>query len=163
MTARRSLYPFVCFIGCLLATLLLSSPADAGTLPRFASVKSDEANLRTGPGTRYPIRWVYRKTDIPVEIMDEYGNWRKTRDIDGEEGWMHHSLLSGARTVFIYGETRTLHRNPNPDSPAVLKAKPQVLAKLVRCTKRWCYIQIKGRKGWIPKEHIWGVYEDEEF
>ena len=41
-------------------------------IPRFASLRSDEVNLRAGPGTRYPIQWVYKRRDLPVEIERDF-------------------------------------------------------------------------------------------
>src|SRR5579864_875220 len=63
-------------------------------IPRFASLRSDEVNVRTGPGTRYPVDWVFKRKGMPVEIVAEYENWRKIRDWQGASGWVHQSLLS---------------------------------------------------------------------
>lgn len=100
---------------------------------------------------------------MPVEIIEEYGNWRKVRDVDGAEGWLHHGLLTGTRTALVYGEIRTLRRNPDAASYPVLKAKPMVIAKLLRCNRRWCYLEISGYKGWMEKSSLWGVYAEEKF
>ena len=74
-------------------------------IPRFASVRSNEANLRTGPGTRYPIEWVFKHQGLPVEIIakDDEDMWRRVRDADGAEGWVHKSELSGKRTGVVIG------------------------------------------------------------
>ncbi len=119
--------------------------------------------MRAGPGTRYPIRWVYHRISMPVEIVDEYGNWRQIRDIDGAVGWIHHSLLSGRRTALVHDQAHMLRRNPDRASPPVLKAKPMVIGNLIRCSREWCYLSISGYKGWMQKTSLWGVYEDEVF
>src|SRR5688572_19834056 len=62
-------------------------------VPRFAVVRSDEVNVRTGPGPRYPIDWVFKRKGMPVEIVGEYENYRKIRDWQGAGGWVHQSLL----------------------------------------------------------------------
>ena len=67
-------------------------------LPRFVSLKSDEVNLRTGPGKRYPIDWIYRRRGLPVEIIDEFDDWRRVRDHDGTVGWVHRFMLVSQRT-----------------------------------------------------------------
>ena len=67
-------------------------------LPRFVSLRSDEVYVRTGPGQKYPVQWIFRKKDVPVEIILEYDVWRKVKDYDGHEGWVHKTLLSGKRT-----------------------------------------------------------------
>ena len=42
------------------------------TQRRFVSLRSDEVNVRVGPGVRYPVKWVFRQKAIPVEIVQEY-------------------------------------------------------------------------------------------
>ena len=39
------------------------------TQRRFVSLRSDEVNVRVGPGVRYPVKWVFRQKAIPVEIV----------------------------------------------------------------------------------------------
>lgn len=130
-------------------------------IPRFVTLKSDEANLRKGPGTRYPIHWVYKREGLPVEIINEFGNWRQVRDHDLVTGWMHQSMLSGYRNAMIIGEAQALRRDPGEDSPGLLLAQPGVIAELLECGVGWCELQIEGRKGWIEKSHLWGVYPQE--
>ena len=133
-------------------------------VPRFVSLKSDETNVRTGPGTRYPIQWVYRRSGMPVEVIEEYDLWRKIRDVEGTTGWVHKGMLEGQRNVVIKGgEARVVKAEPEEDAPGVLKAAPMVLAKLVECEPEWCRIQLSGRKGWIEKKHLWGIYANEVF
>lgn len=153
-----------CLFFCLVVLPAIAAQANELTLPRFVSLRSDEANLRIGPGTRYPIRWVYQRRGMPVEIIEEYGNWRKVKDVEGEEGWLHHGLLSGKRTVLVKGKAEhPLRRNPDSTAPVILKAKPMVIGSLLRCSRLWCYIEISDYKGWIEKTALWGVYEKEQF
>src|SRR5579872_1021736 len=70
-------------------------------VPRFVSLKSDEVNVRTGPGTRYPIQWVYRRAGLPVEVIEEYDVWRKIRDSEGTAGWVHKTMIDGKRNIMI--------------------------------------------------------------
>src|SRR5471030_3132986 len=81
-------------------------------LPRFASLKSDEVNVRTGPGPRYPVDWVFKRKMMPVEIVAEYENFRKIRDWQGAGGWVHQSLLSGKRGFIVPTKAVSLHRTP---------------------------------------------------
>ena len=73
-------------------------------LPRFVSLKSGKVNSRIGPGVNYSVDWMYLKPGLPMEIIQEYDNWRRVRDSDGAEGWINQSLLSGRRT----GDRRSL-------------------------------------------------------
>src|SRR5277367_600855 len=75
-------------------------------LPRFVSLRSDEVNLRSGPGVRYPIDWIYTRRDLPVEVIAEFEAWRKIRDCQGAEGWVHQSFLWAHRTMVVMGQQR---------------------------------------------------------
>ena len=68
-------------------------------LPRFVSLKSGRVNARIGPGINYAVSWLYSRPGLPMEIIQEYDNWRKVRDLDGAEGWINQSLLTGKRTA----------------------------------------------------------------
>ena len=134
---------------------------DVAPVPRFASLRSDEVNLRAGPGKQYPVDWVFTRRALPVEITADYGHWRKIRDIDGSEGWAHQSLLSARRWVIITGEIRTLLRAPEPGAAPVARAEPGVIARLLACRGVWCRVEIERYTGWIERGQIWGVYADE--
>ena len=77
-------------------------------IPRYVSLKAPEANVRRGPSLSHRIDWVFQRRAMPLKITDEYGHWRRVQDIDGAGGWMHYSLLSGARTVIVREETSEL-------------------------------------------------------
>ena len=87
--------------GCLLL-LAATQPLLAETglpLPRFASLKAEKVYLRTGPGQRYPVDWIFLRRGLPVEIVSEFEHWRRIRDWRGTESWIHRAMLSGRRTV----------------------------------------------------------------
>ncbi len=131
-------------------------------VPRFVSLKNDETNLRTGPGTRYPIQWVFKKTHLPVQVIDEFDLWRKIRDYEGTSGWVHHTMLSGKRYAIIISKEPQIMRIDNKDkAKALFKAAPGVIGALQECVDQWCRMQISGRKAWIKKDYIWGVASDE--
>ena len=130
-------------------------------VPRFVSLRADEVNVRAGPGTTYPIRWVFVREGLPVEITAEFENWRRIRDSDGAEGWIHQSLLSGTRTAIVTGGIRTLWRTPEPGAVRVLRAEAGVVGRLIECEDAWCRLEIEGRRGWLPRDEIWGTHPGE--
>ncbi len=139
------------------------TPGPSGLpLPRFVSLASSEAHMRTGPGQQYPILWTYIRQGLPLEITAEYGNWRRVRDHDGTQGWMHGALLSGVRTAIITGSTRTLYSKPQPDSRVVAQAEVGVQIRLLRCNPGWCRTEIAGQKAWVSRSAIWGTYRGEK-
>src|SRR5438876_886029 len=85
-------------------------------VPRFVSLRSEQVNVRTGPGERYPIEWVFTRRDLPVEIVAEFENWRKIRDSEGSEGWVHQRMLAGRRSVLVRDKVRELHRRAQPEA-----------------------------------------------
>jgi SH3-like domain-containing protein len=149
-------------LACVLA--LPAAAADKPGYPKFMSLRSNEVNLRAGPGEQYPIRWVYRRQGLPVEVIDGYDVWRHVRDWQGSEGWIHIRLLSPMRTAIIRADTRTIYQEPARDSPALAKLEPGVIANLLECRNAWCRIETRGRRvvrGWLLRSEIWGVTPDE--
>jgi len=132
-------------------------------LPRYVSLLAEKANLRTGPGKRYPILWVYLRPGLPLKITAEYGHWRRVRDMEGTEGWMHTALLSGSRTAVITGGTRPLLRRPHADAPILMRAEAGVVGPVEQCRPHWCRMRLAGREGWVRREFIWGVRSGEIF
>lgn len=153
----------------MLFILLLSVSGDAWaktdlSLPRFVSIRASEANVRTGPGLRYQIKWVMVRKNMPVEVIAEFEQWRKIRDIQGDEGWVHRSMLSGKRYAIVQGEEQILRRHPEPNEVPVARAEMGVLGQVSECRPEYCQIRIDGGyKGWIAKDHLWGVYSAEIF
>jgi len=130
-------------------------------LPRFASLKAAEVNLRTGPGSNYPIDWVLTKPTMPVEILAEFETWRRVRDVQGTEGWVHQMMLSGKRTAIVTGQPREIRRKAEPTAPVVAVVEPGVIASLLECDGGWCRVDVQGKRGWLPRNAFWGAYEGE--
>ena len=148
-------------IGFLLELLAGSVAAQELPIPRWVSLRSNVVNVRVGPGRDYPILWVFVRDGLPLEITAEFDVWRRIRDIDGEEGWVHKILLSGARTVMVTGGIRTLRSAPDAYAGPVLQAEAGVIGDLLECAGVWCRLEIAGDRGWLPRVQLWGVYPDE--
>ena len=135
-----------------------TGPETGLPLPRFVSLAADPVNVRTGPGVRYPIEWVFKRKTLPVEIIAEYELWRKIRDSDDAVGWVHKSLLSGRRTVLVSGDSlQALLTEPDTGAKTVTLAEPGVVARLLECRDLWCRVDAAGREGWIPRASLWGA------
>jgi len=145
----------------LLFLLLFSFPASAlegdnpfrstaYPLPRFVSVAAGEAYVRTGPGTKYPIQWVFKRSGLPVEIILEFDHWRKIKDFEGQVGWLHKSLLSGKRSAMVKSEdTVSLYKKPEEQSRLLALIEPDVIVKILECGADQCRVDASGYKGWI--------------
>ena len=130
-------------------------------LPRFVSLASDEINVRTGPGQMHPIRWVFTRRGVPVQIVEETQDWRRIVDHEGETGWIHASLLSSRRTILVIGETRPLRRTPQHDARIVALVEPLVVGNLLNCERNWCLVEVDGRRGWLERGQFYGALESE--
>lgn len=140
-----------------------SKGASGLPVPRFASLRNNDVNMRTGPGTRYPIEWVFSHQGLPVEITAEYEIWRRVRDPEGAEGWVHKSALSGKRSVIIIGSLRELHKDMDPQSVVLAHLEIGSTGQLVSCNKEWCKLKFNGIKGYLHKTDFWGAYPNEVF
>lgn len=161
-------YRLAGLLGLIFAAAVIAAPragaADgqpAAKLPRFVSLRSDEVNLRIGPGRNYPIAWVLTRKGMPVEIIAQFEHWREVREPQGSEGWVQERMLIGQRTVMITGKVGDLHQAPSGASALVARAEPGVVANLLECRPEWCRITADHLTGWIRREDIFGVLPDE--
>ncbi len=161
----RSMIIAIAFAGA--TAMLLATPmvaiADTGLpLPRFASLRADKVHLRTGPGMRYPVDWIFVQRNMPVEIVAEFENWRKVGDWQGTEGWVHRSMLSGKRTAVIKDGIQPLRRGPASNAMLVARVMEKVVASILECESDWCRVEVAKKRGWMRRTHIWGVYRNEQ-
>ena len=132
-------------------------------VPRYVSLRADIVNLRAGPGTRYPIDWVYKRAGMPVEILREFDVWRLVETPDGEKGWMHEATLVGRRDVVITGGRQTLRAEATDSARPVAELEPGVIAHLLSCAAgaTWCRVQVGDYRGWLPRLDFWGTLPNE--
>lgn len=150
---------------CLVISTLAAAPTRAGErgpvtnlpLPRFVSLKAAEGNVRRGPSLTHRIDWVFTRRNMPLRITAEHGHWRRVEDRDGMGGWVHYSLLSGARTVVVERDMLTLRTRPEAEAPVVAAFEAGVIARLGKCDESWCRLSSGGYRGWARKDMLWGV------
>ncbi len=130
-------------------------------LPRFASLRSDDVNMRTGPGTRYPIEWVFKHQGLPVEITAEYEIWRRVRDPEGAEGWVHKTELSGKRAAIVTGKPIDLVSEPSDTAIVMAHLDVGAVGQITSCAKDWCKLKFDDVKGYLRKTSFWGAYPGE--
>jgi SH3-like domain-containing protein len=132
-------------------------------LPRFAALRSDEVNLRAGPGTRYPIEWIYKRRELPVEILREFEVWRLVQDPEGIKGWVHQATLTGRRSFVVTGAEATLRHEPQDGAMAVAILKPGVIGRVRSCgtASSWCQVQVGEYRGYLKRSQFWGTLPGE--
>ena len=151
-----------CFLCIFLVAMPVIAKADLGKetglrVPRFVSMNSSKVNVRAGPGTRYPIKWVFQRKTLPVQIIAESDTWRKIRDFEGIEGWVHQRMLSGRRRAVVTGAIQQLKREPQETAKTVALLEPGVILRLEKCSGVWCLVEGGSYEGWIGRQSIWGV------
>jgi len=130
-------------------------------VPRFVSIKFNKANLRSGPGSEYPVLWQYRQIGLPLLVDAEFGIWRKVRDSEGTTGWMHGAGLSLRRMAFIHESMTKIYKRGNKQSDVVAVAEKNALLQLESCQENWCRVTAEKVKGWLERSSIWGVLDNE--
>lgn len=157
------------FLGVvLLAGNVFAEAAEGGeetglALPRMVSLRSNLINARSGPGARYPIDWVYMQKTAPVEIIAEFELWRKIKDWQGSESWVHKSMLSGRRSVKLTapGESN-IYDKPEYSSKVIAKVEDDVVGEVKKCPEGdFCLIKFGSIEGWVPRNNFYGVYPKE--
>lgn len=156
---------------CLWGAAVSDAHARSGSpnkpmLPRFASLKQQKTNVRVGPGTQYPIRWVYQRQGLPIEIIAEFGNWRRIGGSDSSGDWVHAALLSARRTALAVPwstATVNLPARPSDRAAVVARLQPRVLVRVKRCDRTWCAVDVPEHdlQGYVRQVKLWGVYPDE--
>ncbi|MBV8456557.1 MAG: hypothetical protein JO122_08075 [Acetobacteraceae bacterium] len=132
-------------------------------IPRYVSLRADAVNLRSGPGDRYPIDWIYKRVGMPVEILREFDVWRLVETPDGEKGWMHEATLVGRRDFIIQEHLETMRATPDDNSRPIVVLEPGVIGHIRSCDPgaAWCRADVKGYSGWLQRTALWGLLPNE--
>lgn len=134
-------------------------PGTKGVVPRFAALRFDEVNMRRGPGPRFPIDWVYKRRDLPVEIEREFDIYRLIRDPDGTRGWVSEVSLTGRRSFIVTAAEATLRREPSEEAAPAAILKAGVIGRIRRCeaAAEWCNVQTGEYRGYLKRSQFWGT------
>ena len=110
-------------------------------LPRFVVIRAKDATVRVGPGYQYDVAWKYLVAGLPVEVIQEFDVWRKIRDVDGTEGWVHQTALSGGRAGYVLPSLKGeigLRAAASDDAGVVAWVGPGFPVKIQSCDGAWC-------------------------
>lgn len=138
-------------------------PVTGFPLPRYVSIKANEANARRGPSRSHRIDWVFQRRNMPVMVVAEHEQWRRIIDRDGAGGWVHHTLLSGVRTAIVDVDGLPILARPEAGGTVRAQAQRDVIGALRRCRNGWCEIEAGGIRGWVDASGLWGVDPGEDF
>ena len=122
----------------------------------FLSLKNNEVNIRQGPSFEYPIKFIYKKKYLPVEILDKSETWKKIKDFNSNTGWIHTSQLSKKKSAICIKNNSILYKKPTFFSKPVAKLEVGRLVLIKKCKMKWCKITSGKFSGWIEKNYLWG-------
>tara|TARA_B100001121_G_scaffold12865_1_gene10723 strand:- start:195 stop:638 length:444 start_codon:yes stop_codon:yes gene_type:complete len=122
----------------------------------FLSLKKDKVNVRYGPSLESPIKYVYKKVNLPIKQIDKKENWRRIIDSKNNSGWIHWSQLKKVNSIIVL-EDKILFKNPSNFSKPLAQIKKGRLLILQKCDGEWCKIKSDNFKGWIKTNNIWGL------
>ena len=122
----------------------------------FLTLRNEKVNLRQGPSFEYPIKLFYEKKYLPILIKDKSGNFRKIKDHENNNGWIHISQLSKRKAAITIKENLILFNSPTIYSKPLVVLEKGRLCLIIKCKEEWCKIKISNYKGWVKKKALWG-------
>ena len=122
----------------------------------FLSLKKDKTNVRYGPSLDYPIKYIYRKVNLPVKQIDKKENWRRVIFLDNNSGWIHSSQLKPSNSIITI-EEKILFKNPSNFAEPLAKLEKGRLLVIKKCGDGWCNVATTNYKGWVKIKNVWGA------
>ena len=123
----------------------------------YLILKNNEVNVRYGPGFNYQIKYIYKKKNLPIKVIDKKENFRRIIDFKKNSGWIHISQLKKGKSIILI-EDQILFSKPTIYSKPIIKISKGRLLLVKKCKKKWCKIKTKDYLGWIIATNIWGTY-----
>tara|TARA_B100000795_G_scaffold39317_1_gene25879 strand:+ start:588 stop:1037 length:450 start_codon:yes stop_codon:yes gene_type:complete len=123
---------------------------------KFLSLKKNEVNVRYGPSLDNPIKYIYRKINLPVKQIDKKENWRRIIDLKNNSGWIHTSQLREKSNSIIVLKDKILFKKPSNFSKPIAKLELGRLLIIKKCDTNWCKITTGNYSGWIKADNVWG-------
>ena len=127
----------------------------ANTEEIFLSLKKNKVNVRYGPSFESPVKFVYKKINLPIKQIDKKENWRRIIDLKNNSGWIHWSQLKPINSI-IPLEDKILFKNPTIFSQPLAKIQKGRVLVIQKCNLNWCKVKSQKFKGWVKINNIWG-------
>ena len=123
---------------------------------KFLSLKKNKVNVRYGPGFDFPVKFIYKKINLPIKQIDKKENFRRIIDYKKNSGWIHISQLKKINSVITIKD-KILFKKPTIFSEPIANIKKGRLLIIKKCEKNWCKIKSESFKGWVNKKNLWGT------
>lgn len=144
--------PFL--LTCLLAFLVLG--AESAAAQKMVSVNADNTNWRSGPGTRFPVRWILDR-GYPLAVIGTRNGWLHVRDFERDEGWIARQVTSQTPHSVVKVKAALVREQPSTGSRVLAKLVYGEVVKRLESKADWVKVALKsGRRGWMAKRLLWG-------
>ncbi|MFL2891387.1 MAG: SH3 domain-containing protein [Candidatus Pelagibacter sp.] len=143
------------FIKILVTFFLLSSFSFVNSEEIFLSLKKNKVNVRYGPSLESPIKFIYKKINLPIKQIDKKENWRRIIDSKNNSGWIHWSQLKPINSVILLKD-KILFKKPSNFSRPLANIKQGRVLVVKKCDDNWCKVQTENLKGWVDNKNLWG-------
>ena len=147
---------YIFFLILLIEIFFFAQKISASQSINFFSLKNNEANVRVGPSKKHPIKFIYNKKYLPLEVLDKSETWIKIKDYDNNSGWIHVSQLSKKKTALNIKNNSVLYKKATIYSKPIAKLESGRLVLIKKCKIKWCKITSGAFSGWISKNSLWG-------
>ena len=137
----------------ILFILFFSSVSNADEI--FLSLKKNKVNVRYGPSFESPVKYIYKKLNLPIKQIDKKENWRRIIDFKNNSGWIHWSQLKKKNSI-IPTQDKILFQKPSNFSKPLARIKKGRVLIVKKCNGNWCKIKTDKFEGWIKTDNIWG-------
>ncbi len=121
----------------------------------FLSLKKNKVNVRYGPSFDSPVKYIYKKINLPIKQIDKMENFRRIIDLKNNSGWIHISQLKKINSL-IPLKDKILFKKPTNFSKPIAKIKKGRVLVIKKCEGTWCKIKTENFTGWIENKKIWG-------
>ena len=106
----------------------------------FLSLKKNKVNVRYGPSFESPVKFIYKKINLPIKQIDKKENFRRIIDLKNNSGWIHRSQLKPVNSI-IPLKNKILFKEPSNFSKPLVKIQKGRMLVLQKCVKNWCKIK----------------------
>ena len=128
----------------------------AGKKKKMLTTKFNEVNVRNGPGINHLKIFKMLKKGYPLNITDNFGNWMKIVDVDGNSGWISNTQLSNKKYIIVNSNQVYIYKFPLKNSKKIALVKGKKVFAFNKCNDDWCFINDEEIKGWVMKKGVWG-------
>ena len=138
-----------------LILILFFFPLNVFSEEIFLSLKKNKVNVRYGPSFESPVKFIYKKINLPIKQIDKKENWKRIIDLKNNGGWIHSSQLKPINSI-IPKKDKILFKKPSKFSRPLAKIKKGRVLILKKCVDNWCKVETAKFAGWINNKNLWG-------